>query len=212
MIADTNIQTTTQVPIIGYEGLYEISIDGKVVSCERRFVTKIGKRYTIRKRLKRPTIGSHGYYMVALFKNNIEERVLLHRLIAKHFIPNPDCLPVINHKNGIRTDNRIENLEWCTYSDNIKHGYDFLPRLRTTGQIRKRGHECHASKPIAKIENGLIVDVYFNAHDAAMKNNISRNSIQVTISGLRPVKKLIGLFRYITKKEYDEFKRSSIIT
>lgn len=61
--------------------------------------------------------------MIKLCANNKEKHFSVHRIIALTFIKNPNNLPEVNHKNGIKTDNRIENLEWCTKSENIKHAY-----------------------------------------------------------------------------------------
>ena len=63
----------------------------------------------------------HGYLRVALYENGKQKRVLVHRLVAMKYIPNPHNLPQVNHKNGIKTDNRVENLEWCTASENQQH-------------------------------------------------------------------------------------------
>lgn len=65
-----------------------------------------------------------GYKEVALSKNGKTKTFLLHRLIALHFVENPNNYPCVNHKNGIKCDNRIENLEWCTRSYNTKHAYE----------------------------------------------------------------------------------------
>jgi len=68
-------------------------------------------------------IGSTGYYMVTLSKNNKQNPKRVHRLIAEAYIPNPNNKPYVNHKNGIKTDNAISNLEWCTHDENMKHAF-----------------------------------------------------------------------------------------
>lgn len=63
-----------------------------------------------------------GYYRVRLYKDGRVSRIYIHRLVAMVFVPNPDALPQINHKNEIKTDNRPENLEWCTAKYNVNYG------------------------------------------------------------------------------------------
>jgi hypothetical protein len=65
-----------------------------------------------------------GYWKIILFSKNIQKSYYVHRLIAQAFIPNPNNMPCVNHINGIKTDNSISNLEWCTRSENIRHAYD----------------------------------------------------------------------------------------
>lgn len=96
----------------GYEGLYEVSNFGNVKSLAR-FGTK-GKIMNARDNGK-------GYYRIKLTKNNKEKMMMLHRIIAEAFIPNVENKRCVNHINGIKTDNRIENLEWCTHSENRIH-------------------------------------------------------------------------------------------
>lgn len=69
-----------------------------------------------------------GYYQVGLYRNKKRFFIGVHRLVAEMFVPNPKNKPCINHKNGIRCDNRAENLEWCSYSENMKHAYKVLNR------------------------------------------------------------------------------------
>ena len=106
--------------ITGYEGLYLIDNLGNVVSCPRLQ----GSRFVNQYKIMGTKINRLGYKEVALSKDGKTKTYLLHRLIAIHFVPNPTNLPCVNHINGIKTDNSIENLEWCSRSYNTKHAYE----------------------------------------------------------------------------------------
>lgn len=106
--------------LLGYEGLYLIDSIGNVVSCPRQQ----GSRFVNQYKILGTKINRLGYKEVALSKDGKTKTVLLHRLIAQHFIDNPHNYPCVNHKNGVKTDNRLENLEWCTRSYNTKHAYE----------------------------------------------------------------------------------------
>lgn len=106
--------------LVGYEGLYLIDSLGNIVSCPRQQ----GSRFVNQYKILGTKINRLGYKEVALSKDGKTKTVLLHRLIAMHFVENPYGLPCVNHKNGIKSDNRIENLEWCTRSQNTKHAYE----------------------------------------------------------------------------------------
>ena len=112
--------------IKGYENLYQVSNLGRVKSLGRRVVGKNGYGYYFHERIKKASLMNHGYMIVDLCKNGENKKKYIHRLIAEYFIPNPENKPQINHKNGIRHDNRIENLEWCTPYENNKHMKEVL--------------------------------------------------------------------------------------
>ena len=96
------------VDIKGYEGLYQVSNQGRV-----KRLYKNGKI-----RILKPSLDNNGYLYVTLSKNNKPKIFKLHRLIAINFIPNPENKPCIDHINTIRTDNRVENLRWVTKKEN----------------------------------------------------------------------------------------------
>ena len=95
----------------GYEGLYQIDSSGNVYSFYKRGLLK-------------PAPTSWGYLTVELFKNKKGKTHKIHRLVAEAFLPNDDNKPLVNHKDGNKQNNHVSNLEWCTYSENLKHAWD----------------------------------------------------------------------------------------
>lgn len=95
-------------PIQGFED-YGVSRDGRIFSFKRKI------------ELKQGMWGE--YKRVCMSKNNIRHDFLVHRIVATAFIPNTECLPQVNHKDGNKLNNHVDNLEWCTCSYNVKHGY-----------------------------------------------------------------------------------------
>lgn len=106
----------------GYEGLYQCDEIGRVKSLARVVIRTDGHSKPIKETILAPQRHNHGYAQVTLCKDGDKRIWLVHRLIAMTFIPNPDNLPCINHKNQDKTDNRAENLEWCTVAYNNAYG------------------------------------------------------------------------------------------
>ncbi len=146
---------TTQLqiwkPILAYEGYYEINTLGNV---RRKSRAKRKRKHTpilIGKSLS-TRINNFGYVEVRLSKNGKTSTKFIHKLLGQVFIPNTENKPQINHKNGIKHDNRLENLEWVTNSENMIHAY-------STGLLKKvvrpvidncSNHEYNNTKEAAK--------------------------------------------------------------
>lgn len=109
--------------ISGYEGYYEISDKGEIRSIDRICTDTKGRKRHRPGILLKPDIAANGYYRVTLAKEGKKVQKYLHRLIAEHFIPNPNNLPQVNHKDGNKLNCNIENLEWVTEKDNVIHAY-----------------------------------------------------------------------------------------
>lgn len=106
--------------ITGYEGLYQVSNYGRIKSLKRKKWNGNGY-HIIEGKILKPTINNAGYYVVNLSKNGKKELVLVHRIVASEFLENENNLPVINHKDGNKLNNHVDNLEWTTYQHNNIH-------------------------------------------------------------------------------------------
>lgn len=109
--------------VLGFEGYYQVSNLGRVKSLSR-FVNRLRGKKFINEKIKINKSSHAKYMLVQLIKDGKNHQKLLHRLLAEAFIPNPNNYPCVNHINAQKKDNRLENLEWCTYSQNNRHAYD----------------------------------------------------------------------------------------
>lgn len=152
----SNMETWKEIP--GLPGYYQVSDQGRVATLKHGF------------RVYRPEKTKTGYYQVCIER----KRYKIHRLVALAFVPNPDGLPQINHKNEIKTDNRAENLEWCTAKYNINFGSCIERRSAKLG------------KPVYCFETGKTFD---SCADAGRKMNLDFSHIAKCCRGELPAHK-----------------------
>ena len=161
--------------ITGFEN-YSINQIGQVKNIKTNRILKYG-------------LMTSGYYFVNLKKDKKGYNKSIHRLIAQFFISNCDeTKNEVNHKNGIKTDNRIENLEWVTRSENIKHMYDIgLKNYKPKHYKGKFGFEHNRSKSIICLNNNK---VYGSISEASRELNVSISSISLSLKENRPTKNM----------------------
>ena len=158
-------------PIEGFEGYYQISNMGRVKSLERTVRNSRGCR-TVAERILNPQSNSKGYLYVNLYKDGKMKRCRVNRLVAQAFLPNPDNLPCINHKDENKQNNCMDNLEWCSRSYNLTYN----DRAKKVSEKNK--------KPIYSINkvSGLIM--YWNsAKEASRVLGIAPQSISNCLKG-----------------------------
>jgi len=135
---------------------YEISSNGRVKVIS--FTDSIGRNK--KERILKPFTTNKGYKSIGLFTTNGRKHLSVHRMVAEAFIPNVENKPQVNHKNGIKDDNRVDNLEWVTSSENMIHAYKngkVSPSRKITDEqvieIRKLGNEGKKSKELSDLFN-----------------------------------------------------------
>lgn len=139
----------------GYEGLYEVSNLGNVKSYDKQIWNRF--KFVLRKgRLMKTYVDRYGYVRVCLYKDGKKTTEQVHRLVALTFIPNPDNLPQVNHKDANKQNNNVTNLEWCTCLQNMRHAF-------------KNVVFDYQTIPVVKIDNetNIVVAVYESVQDAA---------------------------------------------
>lgn len=153
--------------IVGYEDLYQVSDEGRVKSLKYRG----SNRECILKNRK----ATKGYLQVALWKNRKCKENQVHRLVAEAFISNPDNLPQVNHKDEDKTNNKVENLEWCTNEYNHNYG---TRNLRAGGGLNGIG-----SKQVYQITiGGKLVNIWPSAMECG-RNGFSQSGISACCNG-----------------------------
>jgi hypothetical protein len=151
--------------INGYEGLYQVSSNGKIKSSKNNKILALHKN-------------TKGYKQITLHKNGDRKRKMVHRLVAEAFIPNPNNYPIINHKDECKDNCSVENLEWCTNKYNINYG----THNERVGASLKNGV---TSKPIIQYDlNGKYIKEYPSMHEAARQLGVKQGGISMCCRGI----------------------------
>jgi hypothetical protein len=174
--------------VVGYEGLYQVSSVGRVKSLSSPITSANGDVRIKNERIMKQILNAYGYPQLTLHKNGHSKLCRTHRLVAQAFIPNPNNLPVVDHINAIRNDNRVENLRWVTTAENVQHAielgngsYKKLVEIGRTEEAQRRRLKA-VSRPVIRSDGKVYPSQTAAAHDLGFTNG---NPIRRVASGLQ---------------------------
>lgn len=194
-----------------FENSYQASDLGGVRSLSRFVKHPIrGTRRISGKSLR--AVKSGNYLMVTISNGSIatQAQCLVHRLIAKTFIKNPENKPCVNHKNGNKSDNRAINLEWCTYSENEKHSYDVLGKKANKSNLGNLGIKSRDAIPLAMYnKNKEFIYAFGSASECKrILNGTSQGRISCAARG-EQVFAYGHIFKIISRQDYYKLKKGN---
>jgi hypothetical protein len=169
--------------IQNFEGLYQISNLGRVKSLDRYIELKNGTNRFVKGRVLKPSKHKTkpSYYNVILSNKGKRYSMSIHRLVAEHFIPNKDGKPQVNHKDGDKLNNKVNNLEWVTYSENTIHSFSI-------GLSKGRKGENHHNNKLTYKEvrciKELLVEGELKQSEIANKFKISFRTVSAIKRGV----------------------------
>lgn len=159
-------------PVKEFEGYYEVSNYGNVRSVDRWVIRGNGRNYLKRGNIISMHKRNNGYFQVSLNREGTHKNAYVHRLVAQAFLPNPNNLPCVNHKDEDKSNNRASNLEWCTHKYNNNYG-------EHNTKISKS-----LSYPVAQYDlSGNLVETFESCHDVERKLGFDNSHISAACLG-----------------------------
>lgn len=181
--------------IEGYEGYYQVSNTGRVKTLNRVVTQKNGTKKKLKERILKPAKCTNGYLRITLCTNSHAIGFLIHRLVAKAFIHNPNNQPEVNHIDENIENNHVENLEWVTSQQNSRHGTN-IERMRkaliergsvageNNGMYGRTGSKNPNSKPVIQYDmQGNFIAEYASASCPGRKFGYNPSSISGAARG-----------------------------
>jgi hypothetical protein len=158
----------------GYENIYEVSNFGNVKSLER--TDRLGR--IVKEKILKTIKHNCGYLKVHLSKNNVSKKFYIHRLVANAFLINDNNYPEVNHEDGDKHNNNLENLKWVTCSDNIKHAFANGLNRSPKAMLGKFGENHNRSKAVIQYDlEGSFVARYGSMSEANRETGVKVSSI-----------------------------------
>lgn len=190
---DNNTNTLEEVeiwkPVVGYEGIYEVSSKGSVRSLDRHVNGSISGSMKPVKGVNLNPCLINGYSRVVLTKNGEAKKFFVHRIVANSFIENPGNKKCVNHKDFDRSNNKVSNLEWCTNKENSEHA-SVNKRYKSPGENSIKNLDIPKCKRVKVVNVFTGEDLQFDSIKAFAEHiGASRSSVNHSIRRKRPVKK-----------------------
>ena len=157
-------------PIKGYEGYYEVSNSGEIKSLERTIIVS-GRSRKLKEKILKPKINNDGYVHIQFSRNGCYSTFTVHRLVAEAFLEIPDDKVFVNHINGNKLDNNVQNLEWVTRSENMQHAFKLGLCSKRNRRVRILD-KCSGAK-------------YNSMKEAATINGIKYHTLKKYLNGSR---------------------------
>lgn len=153
--------------IKGYEGIYQVSNLGRVKRLESLVVNSIGISRKIKEKILKPAKNHTGYLRVSLSYMNKKSNFSVHRLVAQAFIPNPNGFKLVNHKDEDKTNNIVDNLEWCSAKYNSNYGNR---NIKVSKKLSKKVYQYDKTK-------GNLIKVWSSAREVQRNLGFANSNI-----------------------------------